>query len=153
MTTKKQKNGRSRDRLFVYKQTRDQGKERERERVPSHRFLHLGGTINNHLRSDPKHFWGRKLHILVIIDAAATTTAADNEGSRHTFQYLHCRRRSHKKTCNKNNSNRMSRSHTLLASPRVRVRNNTNNNNAAEQNQRKPGSQPASQQQQALQHG
>jgi hypothetical protein len=32
MTIKKQKNGRSRDRLFVYKQKRDQEKERERER-------------------------------------------------------------------------------------------------------------------------
>jgi hypothetical protein len=33
MTTKKQKNGRSRDRLFVYKQTkRPEKKERERER-------------------------------------------------------------------------------------------------------------------------
>jgi hypothetical protein len=102
MTIKKQKNGRSRDRLFVYKQKRDQEKERERERVPSHRFLHPGGTINNHLRSDPKHFWGRNLHILVIIDAAAArTTTADNEGSRHTFRYLHCRRRSHKRLATK----------------------------------------------------
>ncbi len=115
MTIKKQKNGRSRDRLFVYKQTRDQEKERERERererVPSHRFLHPGGTINNHLRSDPKHFWGRKLHILVIIDAATTiTTTADNEGSRHTFRYLHCRRRSHKQQ-----QQDEQKPHTLLA--------------------------------------
>ncbi len=81
---------------------RERERERERERVPSHRFLHPGGTINNHLRSDPKHFWGRNLHILVIIDAAAArTTTADNEGSRHTFRYLHCRRRSHKRLATK----------------------------------------------------
>jgi hypothetical protein len=44
MTSKKQKNGRSRDRLLVYKQTRDQEK-REREREREREFRGIGFYI------------------------------------------------------------------------------------------------------------
>jgi hypothetical protein len=142
MTTKKQKNGRSRDRLFVYKQTRDQG---EKKKVSSVASVSTSWRNNQQPSSvGSKTLLGKKI--------AHTSNNRCSSSSNN----------------NNNNNSRQRRLSTYIpipplppsqpqkqrqqdeqkppSSPRVRVRNNTNNNNnnnAAEQNQRKPGSQPA----------